>query len=327
MRINTLSALAATTFIASTSLAFAHASVSPGEAANGSTVRLAVSVPHGCDGAPTDTVVLKLPEGFVSAKPQAKAGWSIEVTKGDYQQSYEVHGKPVTSGALEVRWSGGALPDDQFDDFVVQGTLQGFDTGASLPFVVTQLCGTASVAWDQLAAEGQNPHDLEHPAPLLTVTTAAADGHAHGGHAMPAATGPVVLGNLELSGAFSRATLPNAPVGGGFLTIVNKGAEADRLAAVSTPAAGVGQLHQMKMEGDVMKMNELPDGIDIPANSTVALEPGGLHIMLMDLKGPLVEGTSFPVTLTFEKAGTVEIQMQVGGVGAKGEPDHSTMKH
>ena len=72
-----------------------------------------VTIPHGCDGAATDTVSIKLPEGFVNAKPMAKAGWQIAITKGDYSKAYDNHGTPVTSGALEITWSGGPLPDDQ----------------------------------------------------------------------------------------------------------------------------------------------------------------------------------------------------------------------
>ncbi len=134
----------------------------------------------------------------------------------------------------------------------------------------------------------------------------------------------VTVGTLTISGAFTRATLPNAPVGGGFLTILNTGTEPDRLVAASTPIAGETQLHEMKMDGDVMKMAELPNGIDIPAGSTVTLAPGGFHLMFMQLTQPLVEGTRIPVTLTFEKAGTVEVELDVGSIGAK-EPamDHS----
>ena len=76
----------------------------------------------------------------------------------------------------------------------------------------------------------------------------------------------------------------------------------------------------MKMVGDAMQMAELPDGIPIPAKGSVTLEPGGLHIMLMDLKQALVEGSTFPVTLTFEKAGQVEIQVSVGSFAAKTKP-------
>ena len=308
--------LAAALFTCSAGSVLAHASLTPGEAPNGATVRLAVTVPHGCDGAPTDTVIVRLPEGFVSAKPQAKAGWAIEITSGDYAKPYEVHGEPVTAGALEVKWSGGSLPEDQFDEFVVRGSLLGFDQAARLPFMVTQLCGTASVAWTEVAAEGQDAHALEHPAQLLAVTPAAAAAD-HADHAaMAMEPGPVVLGDLTITGAFTRATLPNAPVGGGFLTIANNGAEADRLVAAASPVAAQVQLHEMKMEGDVMKMAELENGIEIPAGETVTLAPGGLHIMFMGLKQAFVEGQTVPVTLTFEKAGTVEVLLQVGAVGA-----------
>jgi copper(I)-binding protein len=163
-------------------------------------------------------------------------------------------------------------------------------------------------------------------AAAVLVATAA---FAHSGHdatpaAMRAADATVTVGDLEITGAFSRATLPNAPVAGGYLTITNHGAADDRLIAVATPVAGTSQIHEMKMEGDVMKMNELPDGLVIPAGETVALEPGGYHLMFMDLNAPLVEGQSVPVTLTFERAGTVELQLEVGSPAAKGPAmDHS----
>jgi uncharacterized protein YcnI/copper(I)-binding protein len=310
--------LAAAAAILSTS-AFAHASITPNTAASGATVKVAIAVPHGCDGAPTDRVTVTVPEGFVSAKPQVKAGWQIEVTQGDYAKSYEVHGKPVTAGAVSVTWSGGSIPDDQFDEFVLQGTVSA-DT--PLAFATTQYCGSASIAWAELAAGGEDPHALEHPAPVLAVTAAESAHHMHdmGGveiGAMPMGGG-VTVGDLEITGAFTRATLPNAPVGGGYLTITNNGAADDRLVSVSTPLAGTSQIHEMKMEGDVMKMNELPDGLAIPAGESVSLAPGGYHLMFMGLTGPFVEGQSIAVTLTFEKAGTVEVQLPVGSPAAKG---------
>ena len=128
-------------------------------------------------------------------------------------------------------------------------------------------------------------------------------------------------GTLEISGGYSRATLPNAPVGAGYITITNKGTEDDTLVSVASPVAGVTQIHEMKMEGDVMKMTELPDGLVIPAGQSVALAPGGLHIMFMDLKEPLVEGAKVPVTLTFKTAGTIEIELVVGSINAA-EPEH-----
>jgi copper(I)-binding protein len=157
---------------------------------------------------------------------------------------------------------------------------------------------------------------------VLAVTAAESAHHMHdmGGveiGAMPMGGG-VTVGDLEITGAFTRATLPNAPVGGGYLTITNNGAADDRLVSVSTPLAGTSQIHEMKMEGDVMKMNELPDGLAIPAGESVSLAPGGYHLMFMGLTGPFVEGQSIAVTLTFEKAGTVEVQLPVGSPAAKG---------
>ncbi len=124
------------------------------------------------------------------------------------------------------------------------------------------------------------------------------------------------LGALEISGAFARATLPNAPVGGGFLTITNSGAETDRLIAVHSPLADDAQIHEMQMDGDVMKMRHLSDGLEIAPGTSVTLAPGSFHIMFTGLHEAFVEGTSISVTLVFERAGTVEMQFPVLGVAA-----------
>lgn len=129
-------------------------------------------------------------------------------------------------------------------------------------------------------------------------------------------TGPVTVGDLQIDGAFARATLPRAPVAGGFLTVTNAGSADDKLVSAQSPASGKVTLHSMVMEGNVMKMREVDDGIAIPAGQTVVLKPGGYHLMFEDLKGPLVEGTAVAVTLTFAKAGSVEIQVPVLGIAA-----------
>lgn len=132
--------------------------------------------------------------------------------------------------------------------------------------------------------------------------------------------GVIHLGPINISAPFTRATLPNAPVGGGYLTIENTGTEDDRLVSASSPIAGDTQIHDMAMEGDVMKMRHLEEGLVIPAGQTVTLAPGGLHIMLMNLNGKLVEGDTVTITLTFEKAGTVEVPMPILGAAAKEAP-------
>lgn len=141
-------------------------------------------------------------------------------------------------------------------------------------------------------------------------------------HSSPAHAA-IVVGDIEISGPFTRATLPNAPVAAGFLTIANHGGENDRLVAVESPIAKEGQIHEMAMQGDVMKMQHLPDGIVIPAGETLVLEPGGYHLMFMGLTGPIKEGDKVPVTLTFEKAGTVTIDLIAAGTAADA-PAHGT---
>lgn len=131
-------------------------------------------------------------------------------------------------------------------------------------------------------------------------------------------------GDLTIDHPWARATAPKAPVGGGYMTIVNTGAEADRLISASADFAGKVEIHEMTMENDVMKMRPLPDGVAIPAGEAVELKPGGLHIMLMGLTAPLVEGETRPLTLVFEKAGDVTVELKVEGLGGAKPDSHDT---
>ena len=124
------------------------------------------------------------------------------------------------------------------------------------------------------------------------------------------------LGALEIGHPWARATPPTAPTGGGFLTITNKGTAADRLVSASSPAAASVQVHEMKMEGNVMRMRELANGLEIAPGATVTLAPGGLHMMMMGLKAPLKQGEKVPLTLVFEKAGTIDVEIAVEAMGA-----------
>jgi copper(I)-binding protein len=141
----------------------------------------------------------------------------------------------------------------------------------------------------------------------------------------PASAHSEKIGNLELTELWARATPPRAPAAGGFLTITNHGGETDRLIAVSSPVAAIGEIHEMKVEDGVMTMRPLDRGLEIPANETVVLEPGGYHIMLIDLKAPLVEGEDVPVTLTFETAGSIETLLHIVPIGAKAPGAHEGM--
>jgi len=135
--------------------------------------------------------------------------------------------------------------------------------------------------------------------------------------AMKPAAKSWTAGDLVITGAFARATLPHAPVGGGYFAVTNNGTADDALTSASSPAAGTVQLHAMSMQNGVMKMQELPDGVPVPAGKTVTLTPDGLHLMFTDLKQPFVKGQAIPVTLTFAKAGSVTIELAVGDIAAK----------
>lgn len=125
----------------------------------------------------------------------------------------------------------------------------------------------------------------------------------------------IKLGNLVIHHPWSRQSPMAADVAAGFMTIVNNGTEDDRLVKVTAEISTAAQIHDMKMVGDVMKMEELPDGIVIPAGGTVKLKPKALHIMFIGLKQQVMEGEEFSGTLTFEKAGTVTVDYEVAAPG------------
>ena len=113
---------------------------------------------------------------------------------------------------------------------------------------------------------------------------------------------------VDVSKAWVRSTVQGQKASGGFMTLTAK--DATQLVGVSTPVAGVAEVHEMKMDGDVMKMRALP-ALDLPAGKAVELKPGGYHLMLMELKQPLNKGSEVPLTLHFKDAKGVESQMQV----------------
>ena len=154
----------------------------------------------------------------------------------------------------------------------------------------------------------------------------------------PARAEEIKAGDLVISQAWTRATPKGAKIGGGYLTIENKGTTPDRLIGGSADIAGSVQVHEMSIEDGVMKMRPLDKGLAIEPGKTVKLAPGGYHLMMVDLKSPLKQGDKLPVTLEFEKAGKVQVSLDVAGVGAqapgsaagdhmdKKMPDHSGRK-
>ncbi|QWE01042.1 copper chaperone PCu(A)C [Polynucleobacter sp. JS-Mosq-20-D10] len=128
------------------------------------------------------------------------------------------------------------------------------------------------------------------------------------------------VGSLQIENAYTRSTVPGQMAAGGFMKIENKGG-VDLLVSASSPVAGEVQLHEMAMEGNVMKMRQVKD-IPVPAGGAVELKPGGMHLMFMNIKAPLTAGETVPVKLKFAKAGEVEVKMPVNAMGNSGAMKH-----
>lgn len=133
------------------------------------------------------------------------------------------------------------------------------------------------------------------------------------------------VGNLQISQPWTRATPKGAAVAGGYLKITNTGTTPDRLLGGATDVAKRFEVHEMSMDGGVMKMRELSSGLEIAPGATVELKPGGYHIMMMNLSKPLAKGERVKASLNFEKAGKADVEFAVEAVGASA--GGSEMKH
>ncbi len=122
-------------------------------------------------------------------------------------------------------------------------------------------------------------------------------------------------GNLEIGHPHARAMVPGARVGGGYLKITNTGSIDDTLISITSDRAKETEVHQMSVNNGVMTMRPVTGGLTIPAGQTVELEPGGYHIMFMGVEKPFVNGEIIKATLTFEKAGSVDVEFAVGSAG------------
>lgn len=295
--------------------AFAHVTFETAQATPNSTFKAVLRVSHGCDGQPTRKMRVRIPEGVVEVKPMPKAGWKLEVTKGAYVRAYQVRGETLSEGVTDIVWTG-TLDDAFYDEFVFQARFtDAFQPGATVYFPVVQECEKSVAEWIQVPAAGEDPHKLASPAPGVKIVAAA-----------NAAPTQQTAGSLTIDQAWSRATPGGAKVGGGYLRITNNGTEADRLVGGSFSAAERVEVHEMAMEGEIMRMKQISGGLEIKPGATVELKPGAEHLMFMDLKEPLKPGQIVKGTLVFEKAGTVDVEFTVRGMG-DGAPAAAEHKH
>ncbi|MDM0046983.1 copper chaperone PCu(A)C [Variovorax dokdonensis] len=255
---------AATVLVCAAAGASAHVTLARQTASAGSDFDAAFRVGHACKGAAATTgVTVRVPEGFTVLAPQPRAGWSVN-TNGN-----------------EVSWKADsadkAVPSSEKTQFVLRGRV-GAKPG-TLWFKVLQTCDAGSANWAMVpASDADKP---EFPAARLDVVTGA-------------------VAPVEVSGAWVRRAVPGQSGTGAFMTL--KSDSTLRLVGASTPLAGVAEVHEMKMEGDTMKMRQLDKGLELPAGQSVELKPGGYHLMLMDLKQEIAAGSSVPLQLKFEDA-------------------------
>jgi uncharacterized protein YcnI len=159
--------------------AHAHATFAETEVVQGETARLTLRVPHGCGDEATLRVRVQIPEGMIAAQPMVKAGWTLETVVGPYENSYELWGNTVTEGVREIIWSG-ELPDAFYDEFVFRARVTDTLPAGELVYVpVVQECANGAERWIEIPAAGQDPHELEGPAPAVMVVPAGKDGHGH----------------------------------------------------------------------------------------------------------------------------------------------------
>jgi len=158
--------------------AAAHTSVSPTEAEVDGYAKLTFTVPHGCDGASTTKLIVQIPDGVSSVTPGVVPGWKISTKEGPLAEPVDNHGETITEGIREVTWTGGPLPDHYLQDFPMSVKFDGGAPGDVRYFKAIQECeGGGEAAWIEEPAAGQDPHELDMPAPAVTLVAAAGDDH------------------------------------------------------------------------------------------------------------------------------------------------------
>jgi periplasmic copper chaperone A len=126
---------------------------------------------------------------------------------------------------------------------------------------------------------------------------------------------------VDIQGAWARATVPGQKATGAFMTLT--ASEGAKLVGVESAVAGVAEVHEMTMEGNIMRMRAVQGGLDLPAGKAVELKPGGYHVMLMDLKAPVAKGATVPMTLVFRDAKGVESKVELQVPVAIAPPMHT----
>ena len=275
----TLSSFAAALLAAYSLGASAHVSLVEPRAEAGKPYTAVLRIGHGCEGTATTAVAVQVPAGLGNVTPVARPGWAASLRQG--VATWTALGKEA------------ALPDGERGEFTLAGATAPQVPGA-LWLKVQQTCERGSHDWSQVPAQGTSTAALKSPAVLLDVLSAPDFALAQ---ALP-----------KVEGAWVRGSVPGQQATGAFMRLTAR--EPMQLVGVTTTVAGVAEVHEMKMEGDVMKMRAV-ESVDLAAGQAFDLKPGGYHIMLMDLKQPLAKDSSVGLTLSFRNAKGAQARLDV----------------
>ena len=304
------------------SMASAHVALEAKQAKVGAGYKAIFGVPHGCEGQPTTEVSIDVPEGVIGVKPMPKAGWTLALQKGPYARTYKFHhGETKSEGVKRVTWSGGSLPDEHFDQFVLSTFVAGeLEPGSTLYFPVTQKCASGEQRWSEVPVEGQDTHSLAHPAPMLVLV----GGDEHHAYTKAAAT----VGAIEIDAPWSRPVASAGGNGAGYLKITNNGTDADVLLGVSSDVADRVEVHETEIDDKGVASMKKLDAVELKSGQSIELKPAGMHIMFLGLKEPLKEGGVVKAQLKFKKAGDVAVDFAVKTAAPAAEAGgHEHMHH
>lgn len=293
------SSITGAALLAVSGVALAHVSLPAGGGNVNALYEAAFHVGHACkDAKSTTTIEVELPGSFQFREAVARPGWKLSAPAAGSQGG-------------TVRWTAEnpstALPDAEKALFVVRGVLPG--TPQTLYFPVHQICDVNRADWTQIPTAADAGQKLTSPAARLEVLADS-------------------VAPVDIQDAWVRAAVTGQSGTGAFMTL--QAPAGAKLVAASSPAAGIVEIHEMKLEGDVMRMRAMKQ-LDLPAAQKVTLAPGAMHLMMMDLKQPITAGQSIAFTLTFEDANgkrrerTVQAQVRQG-VAAQAAP-HGGQHH
>ena len=296
----TNTSLAILTAMLACSAAQAHVVLPAGGANVGSNYDAAFRVGHACkDAKATTAIEVELPKSFQFKEAVARNGWKLATPKAGAQGG-------------TVRWeaesAASALQANEKTAFVVRGVLP--STAQTLHFPVHQICDVGRADWAQIPTAANANEKLEFPAARLDVL-------------------PDNVAALDVRDAWVRAAVAGQSGTGAFMAL--QAPQGAKLVAVRSAAAGVVEIHEMKLENDVMKMRAIPS-LDLPAGEQIKLAPGGLHLMMMDLKQPITAGQTLGFTLTLEDANGKRRERQIeaqvrSGAGAGQGDGHGAHQH